>query len=472
MDYLPWILLFSIPCLIIPIRYLILLGVVGVGMADSRMVSYDFIYYLRFLPMGILCLRTLADLHVKRLPSNHPFFMAKIWLPLLGFALFSVMYALDPSLSIQRLLSAVFVLIGFGIGIPLYFSNAKKMIEVLHLITFVMAAAILYSLHLAPQQELASSYSQDPERLYGIFNNPNTLGILCMQLIFVLIYLYQKRKDEVLGKFIFGVMIAVGIALVASGSRASGLGFVIGLIVFTWRSSRIGRRPFSTVLTMILALMSIFLLAGYFLPEYFGSLFRTGTAGRPFLWQRAWELYREGPFLGTGFGNGQIIFAADPAYLRTIGIYAPDPHSSFMLLLLELGFVGIVLAAIGFVVSLRRAFKFHQYFEDPELGSILSAIIIGSLVNSFFETWLFNFGNSATVPFWFFLAMLCQQADRAEVRTRLMFPVVRYRQAKQFSSASVEVRKRRGVEALKDEMNRKRVSTNSMTQGPNNPTTQ
>jgi O-antigen ligase len=457
MISLVWLSLLGIPCLILPIRYLILLGVVGVGMGDSKLVPYEFMYYLRFLPMGVLCLRTLTDLHLKRLSVKQPLLMAKIWLPLLGFALFSVMYALEPSLSIQRFLSAVFVLMGFGIGIPLYFPNLKKMVGVLDLIAFVMAVAILYSLFWAPRQELTSSYTQDRERLYGIFNNPNTLGILCMQLFFILIYLYQKRKDEVLGKFIFGVMIAVGIALVASGSRASALGLMVGLIVMTWRGSRIGRRPFPTVVRMVLILMSIFLLAGFFFPTYFGSLFRSDSAGRSVLWERAWRLYEDGPFLGTGFGNGHIVFAADLAYLRSIGIYAPDPHNSFLQLLLELGFIGVGLAAFGFVVSLRRAIKYHRVFEDPELGTILLAVIVGSLVNSLFETWLFSFGNSATVPFWFFLGMLCQQTDRAAIRGKLMFPMVRYREAMLFSSANAKRRKVVSVSTLNGKERLQRV---------------
>ncbi len=461
MTDLFWLTLFGIPCLVLPVKYLILLGVVGVGIADSRIVPIQFVYYLRFMPMGILCLRVLTDLHVKRTPWNNTFFMIKVWLPFLGFASFSAMYSLDPSLSMQRVLTAIFVLIGFGMGIPLYFLDSKKILEVLHLLTLVMGAAVLYSLSLAGHQSTASPVN-DYERLSGIFNNPNTLGILCMQLFFILIYLYQKRKDEILGKFIFAVVLAVGTTMVASGSRASALGLVTGLIVLIGGNSQTRRRTFSTVSMVILILVSIFLVVGYFLPAYSGGLFRTDTAGRSVLWQRSWEVYNDGSFWGTGFGNGLRVFAADATYLRSIGIYAPDPHNSFLHLLIELGFVGLGLALLAVVVTARRAWKCRRYFEDSELGVVLSAVIIGSLVNSFFETWLFSFGNSATVPFWLFLGMLCQQTDRAAIGAKQMSAKVRYREAMLFSSANMKRRKHRSVSALNDEVKLTPVSPPGM----------
>jgi O-antigen ligase len=448
MDYLQWIMLFSIPCLVIPIKYLILLGVVGVGMADSKMVSAEFMYYLRFMPMGILCLRILAGLKAKRPGWNNLFFMVKIWLPFLGFALFSVMFAREPSLAMQRILTAIFVLMGFGMGIPLYFRNTKKMLEILYLLALVMGAGVLYSLSFASGQQPTSSPMGDYERLSGIFKNPNTLGILCMQLFFVLIYLYQKRRDKILGKLILPVILAVGTTMVASGSRASAVGCVVGLIVFIGGNSRTRRGTFSTVSMVILMLISIFLVAGYFLPAYSGGLFRTDTAGRSVLWERAWEVYADGSILGAGFGNGLEVFAADAAYLRSIGIYAPDPHNSFLHLLVELGFIGLGLTLAAFALTARRTWKCQQCFDDPDLGVALSAVIAGSLVNSFFETWLFSFGNSATVPFWLFLGMLSHQTDMATMRAKQMAAMVRYREGMLFSSANTKRRKVVSVSTL------------------------
>jgi O-antigen ligase len=418
MGQLFWIVMLSLPCLVIPIKYLILLGVAGVALADSRIVSYDFIYYLRFVPMGMLCLRILADLRFKKSFAQDSYYWVKVWAPFLIIALMSIIYSLKPSFSTQRVLSAVFVLIGFGLGIPLYLKTLKKMTYVLYLLSLVMGVAVFYSLYLAPQHESISAGIQDYERLYGIFRNPNTLGILAMQLIFILIYFWQKRKEELTGKFIFGTAVATGVTLAVTGSRASAVGFTVGLLVWILGYTRVQKKTFSAMWSVLLVLISIFLVSGYFFPEYSGGLFRTDSAGRSFLWDWTWEAYKNGPFLGVGFGNSAEVFSKDALYLKSQGIYAPDAHNSLLSLLLELGFIGVVFAIYGFVMVVIRAWKLLPYFEDPKLGVSLIAVVVASLVNSMFETWIFNFGNASTVPFWLFLAIVSHQTIQAQLRLR------------------------------------------------------
>src|SRR4030042_6048925 len=156
MEQLFWIMLLSLPCLIIPIKHLILLGVAGVALADSRIVSYDFIYYLRFVPMGILGFRILADLRFKKSIVQRPYYLVKVWTPFLIAVLISITYSLTPSLSMLRVLSAGFVLVGFGVGIPLYFRTSKAITHILYILSLIMGVVVLYSLFLAPQHESIS----------------------------------------------------------------------------------------------------------------------------------------------------------------------------------------------------------------------------------------------------------------------------------------------------------------------------
>jgi O-antigen ligase len=418
MDQLFWIMIFSLPCLILSVEHLVLLSVVGVALADTRVVPIQFIYYLRFVPMGILCFRILADPRLKRPLPKNSYYLVKVWTPFLAFALLSACYSSQPSISIQRGVSAIFVLAGFGIGIPLYFAHTRKMVRVLKLISIVMGGAILYSLFVAPSHESVLVNQEDYERLQGIFRNPNTLGLLAMQLIFVLIYFWQKRKEEFVGKFVLGASIAVGVAMVATGSRASGVGFTVGLLVLILGYTRVEKKTVSAVWSVLLVLVSIFLISGYFFPEYSGGLFRTDSAGRSLLWDWTWEAYKEGPFWGVGFGNNAEVFAREALYLKSKGLYAAEAHNSFLSLLLELGFIGVGLALYGFLTLVIRAWKCLPYFEDPKLGVALIAAILASLVNSIFETWIFNFGNASTVPFWLFLGIVSHQTVQAQLGVR------------------------------------------------------
>jgi len=281
-----------------------------------------------------------------------------------------------------------------------------------------MGGTILYSLLVTPGHESVSGSQEDYERLYGIFRNPNTLGLLAMQLMFILIYFWQKKREEVIGKFSFGVAITVGVTMVATGSRASALGFTVGLLVLILGYTRVQKKTLPAVWSVLLVLVSMFLVAGYFFPEYSGGLFRTDSAGRSVLWDWTWQAYQNGPFLGVGFGNGAEVFARDALYLKSKGLYAAEAHNSFLALLLELGFIGVGLVLYGFLTLVIRVWKFLPYFEDPKLGIALLAAIFASLVNSVFETWIFNFGNASTVPFWLFVAMVSHQATQAQLRIR------------------------------------------------------
>jgi O-antigen ligase len=239
-----------------------------------------------------------------------------------------------------------------------------------------------------------------------------------MQMIFPLIYWWQKGKGKSIAKALFLTVVAMGAAIVASGSRASAVGFLAGLLVFSLGQARVQKRGLSGLWTAMLILMCTFLVVDLFFPEYLGGLFRTDTTGRTILWKRAWEIFLRSPYVGVGFGGSDKLFLVDAMYLRSIGIFVAGVHSSLMRLLVELGLLGVLLALLGFFVSIRHVWKMLPRFENPKLGVILLATVTAGLANSLFESWLFGFGSSATVPFWLFFAMLCHQADKAVVKVR------------------------------------------------------
>jgi len=239
-----------------------------------------------------------------------------------------------------------------------------------------------------------------------------------MQVVFVLFYFWQKNKKQLLGKFLLGVSIGVGLTMIATGSRASVLGSSVGFLFLLFCNSRIEKSALSTIWTVFFISITIYLIIGYFLPSYSGGLFREETSGRLTLWERGWNLYKEGPFWGTGFGGKDDLSASVASSFKPISSYAPSTHNSYLRLLLDLGLTGVVFVLFAFSVLLYRAWKHLKYFEDPHLGAVLFTIITASLTNAFFESWLFGFGNSVTVPFWLFLGMLTHQTDMAAVRVK------------------------------------------------------
>jgi O-antigen ligase len=417
MDSLNQIILLiviGIPLFAMPVNLLIVASIIGVMLADTRLIPTELIYYTRLMPIGILAFRVLLAYFVGRTAAKSDLGMMKAWLFFMLLASISVGYSLEPSISIQRVLSGWLVLIGFAVAIPMYFQKPQDTTRLIWLVSIFMGAAIIYSFYsMTPEQSIPAG-AQDYERFYGIFRNPNTLGLLSMQALFPTAYLWQKNSKKTVRNILFAVMVLLGIAIIISGSRAAALGFSIGLMVFLWGSRKIQQKSLPTVVMIILLITSIYLTVGYFFPEYSGGLFRTGTSGRTTLIEKEWDLAKETPYFGAGFGGSDGLYIRDAWHQRLQGIYAAGSHNSFMRLLVELGFAGLILALYAFSALIYRSIKILRQFEDPQLGIALLSVVAASLINAFFEAWLFSFGSSATIPFWLFLSLLYYQLSKAK----------------------------------------------------------
>src|SRR5581483_3594461 len=107
-----------------PIELLLLAGILGTMLADSRLVASGVIYYTRFVPMGMLTVRTLLDVVLHR--ERHMRLERQILVPgmaFIGLAFVSALYSLTRDLTIQRAFSMVFVILAFGLGLPNYLAD-------------------------------------------------------------------------------------------------------------------------------------------------------------------------------------------------------------------------------------------------------------------------------------------------------------------------------------------------------------
>jgi O-antigen ligase len=413
-----WLVLvgLGVICFFLPNALLIPLGVAAVMVADTDLLPPKLIYFARFVPIGVLAWKSFMAFSRTRKKVVTRSVLLKAWAPFVILAAASVGYSAESWISAQRLLSGLFVFVGFGIGIPLFFSRAREMRHVIKLIGVLMAAAIVYSIFQLPQ-EGGHIVTPDGARGTGVFRNANTFGLLAMQGTFLLIFWWQTENRSMRKFLVLAGAIIVGTAVLLSGSRASILGLVVGLLVLTRANWSLGEGVVSNLLRVTAYVVVALLLVETFFPEYLGGLLRTETASRAILWNRAWVLAQHNFWLGVGFGASDSLFAHDALYLRSVGIHLSGPHSSLLRLLVDLGIVGVVTAALAFWRVLRHVWRQMGRFEDPRFGACLLGVVAASLVNSAFESWLFAFGNASTVPFWFFLALLSYQADAAKYRT-------------------------------------------------------
>ena len=400
-------------CLILPTRLLVLLSVLGVMLADSQVLERHALYFARFVPSAVLAARTLVVLARQRFQLVAYNRLLKAWTPFLVFSAISILYSIDRSLTGQRLLSGVFVIVGFGLGIPLFFNRAEDIRRLATSVAVVLVVGVLYSLYVTPENPAETMVKG---RVSGAFDNPNTLGLLAMEASIVLLYWWQTEKRRLHRSVIALALFGCVAAVMVSGSRASALGLACGLLVLVRARGRIERRALRNLFWIASTVVAAYMLSDFFFPDFLSGLLRSDTSSRTFLWKRAWLLAQNHPVIGVGFAASDELFERDHLFLETLGIYISGPHSSLMRLLVDLGFVGVTLALGAFIAVFKQVWRYLRSMEDSALAAALLGTVVAGLVNSMFESWLFGFGSSATVPFWFFLALLSCQADRARLR--------------------------------------------------------
>jgi O-antigen ligase len=199
-----------------------------------------------------------------------------------------------------------------------------------------------------------------------------------------------------------------GALLVFSLSRASIVAALLTSIFLL-----VGARRYRTLLTGLslfaAILLNMFLLA----PERFQNasdafLYKKGEHGnlmdsRQKPWDRSLRNFREHPWLGLGFGAADNSADWRFAYV-TRGQQTRERGSSYLTMLETTGMIGalpfalLLLALIGEIwrvfSRLRRSGRVNQ------AAVVAASIILGGLVNAFFEDWLLAVGYYMSVIFW------------------------------------------------------------------------
>lgn len=183
---------------------------------------------------------------------------------------------------------------------------------------------------------------------------------------------------------------AAGILLVAclllTLSRGAWLGFFGSLILMLVLS-----RKYKVLSTILCAFAMVLLLPG--IKERAVLTFqRGGDMGRIFIWQGAWAMIKERPFLGKGLGTFMDYL---PHYAAGLGVqYA---HNCFLQIWAESGIFSLLSFLLFAGSILYKGIKAFKKNPDPFLLGLLSGIF-GFLIHSFFDTQFYSLQLSAL--FW------------------------------------------------------------------------
>ena len=350
-----------------------------------------------FAPLGIaplLVTTAIAALAVergikKRWPSP-PAMLTGIIGIIFAWALVSILWTADPGAVAEKLLRLLGVLVaGLIVGdIALGLSQTERRILARLLIAGVLLAGVLMTVERitdAPIKHLLSSELADELLILSSFNRGATMFALLVWPATLL--LYRWRRGAAIAFWIGTLTLLLSLL-----SGAAVLAVAAGGIVFllAWFAPR--RMP-----VLLAALISAYMFAS---PLISGTLasrdtvmrhendLARSTYHRLLVWSFTAERILERPILGWGFDSSRRIPGGKLLIDTSEQAMPLHPHNGALQLWLELGAVGVVLAAllpVWLLLALRRAPL--RLDNAATMGFITSTFVILCLSYGLWQSW-------------------------------------------------------------------------------------
>lgn len=232
----------------------------------------------------------------------------------------------------------------------------------------------------------------------GPFNHYNDFGaylVIALSLVSALLFYRKLKIGYRIG--LAGVFILLLCCLVLTFSRGAALGFLVALIFILFLSRR---------LKTYISLSIVILLIGLFLFSPLRErLIRTIEAGgdpaRYLIWQAAFTMIKEHPFLGKGLGTFMDYF---PQYVCGLG--SQYAHNCYLQIWAESGIFALLAFVIFVFLIIFKAVK--SFFVNNDFVILgLTAGVVGFLVHSLFDTHLYSLQLAAL--FWIMLGILARR---------------------------------------------------------------
>ena len=254
----------------------------------------------------------------------------------------------------------------------------RELAYALYLATIIPFGAALYQL--VTGQGIISNIGEQ-SRIYGTFAHPSHLAIFAFIVftvaatMFIYTQTISKKIDKI--SLLIGA-VSAGVLLLTS-SRTAFAALVIFVLI-------IGLAKYRKALLIILAVLAIFVLLYNPLYERLAnitdnSIYSSGR-WRTDYWHDIYA-YRvsERPFLGHG--TGSAVYVAESLWGYNAGLYSYDPHNDYLLMLMELGYLGLLIYLTFFASVFCTIGKYLKKFPQEKTFILaIIALIIGVMIIS------------------------------------------------------------------------------------------
>lgn len=229
---------------------------------------------------------------------------------------------------------------------------------------------------------------------------PNGLGTTLMLGSVVSLGLALSTRGRERALWAAGALFCLA-GLLASGSRASLVGWIAGAGYLVWRELRVRPVRMIGVGALGLALLVAIIAAT---PQFSYRLrwtLKDVTGNRVQIWHRSLQMVADHPWLGTGFGTFQHAYDER----RPAGT-SPEPFAFnlWLNLAVETGLLGLA-AALWVAIAAVRTWRLNARARghDPWRPTV-AALWVGLLVDQFADNTLFSISTSAAL--WLLLALV------------------------------------------------------------------
>jgi len=198
------------------------------------------------------------------------------------------------------------------------------------------------------------------------------------------------------------------VGIVLTGSRGGALAVIMVLLTMVLVTRR-GRRALVAYLVAGSLLLAVLFIVN---PDGVGQRQVTAgesSSGRSDIWAVGLAACQSYCLPGSGWGTFPQVYAAQRAAVpeaRVLkrGVYF-EPHSIWLQVGIEAGFLGLLLLLTGLGLSLRTALRLPDHLRGPPLAGLLGTVLAG-----------FFLSNLEFKFFWMALlyVQLCQQVSRAD----------------------------------------------------------
>lgn len=287
----------------------------------------------------------------------------QLLLLLIGIVLFSIFWSAAPQVSIRRSVA----LVGTTL-IGMYLATRYSPSQLLRLIawTFSIGAILsvvftltfpVYGLH---GPSLGSSWR-------GIYRHKNLLGSLMALNAGALLLLAPSNRRY---RWILWAGIGLSVGLLLLSQTKTGLVIFLSLLILlpiykALRWSYAVALPFLIVVVNVGGIISVWLLNN--LETVLTALGKDSTlSGRTPLWEAVINKIQERPLLGYGYGAFWLGLDGESADIWQVEWNAPNSHNAILDLWLDLGFLGVSVFLLGFIIAFIQGIKWLRSTKTAE----------------------------------------------------------------------------------------------------------